>query len=116
MSAVRGLVCDGGCGRSITWSQSRGGRFLLKTEQEKEARHQGWQAPDKLGRHFCWFCRSEDGRNQWRRRANLAAGLPADYGLGRCPGTPGCNCSRDGHPGVIALYPGHPRLKGTDYA
>jgi hypothetical protein len=64
MSALRGLICDGGCGRSITWSQSRGGRFLLKSEQEKEARRRGWNAPDKLGRHYCPSCRRPDGRKK----------------------------------------------------
>lgn len=116
MSAVRGLRCDG-CGDTITWTQPRGGRFLLKSEQEQVARQRGWQAPDKLGRHLCWNCRRPEGRDSWRRRANVAAGLPAGFGLGRCTcaETSDESCHKDGHPGVIPLYPGHRLLKGTDY-
>lgn len=115
MSALRGLVCDGGCDRTMIWQQSVKGRFMSQTAQEKEARRQGWQAPDKLGRHLCWSCRRPEGRDQWRKRANLAAGLPADYGRGRCTCGPEDFCSRAGHPGVVPLYPGHSRLKGTEY-
>lgn len=108
MSALRGLVCDGGCGRSVTWSQPQGGRFLTKTEMEKEARRRGWHAPDRMGSHWCWFCRSETGRDLWRRRENIRLGLPVDYGRGKCECKPGeiKACSRAGHPGVIPSYPG----------
>ncbi len=64
MSAIRGLLCSAGCGRSLTWAQERGGRFLLKSEMEREARRRGWNAPDKLGRHFCPACRRPDGRKK----------------------------------------------------
>lgn len=68
MSAIRGLACNGGCGRSITWSQERGGRFLYKTEMERVARSQGWHAPDKLGRHWCPECRRPDGRRKKKNK------------------------------------------------
>jgi len=69
MSAIRGLLCNGGCGRSITWARDRGERFLLKSEMEQEARRRGWQAPDKLGRHLCPQCRRPDGRRKEARNA-----------------------------------------------
>lgn len=64
MSALRGLACNAACGARLLWSQERGGRFLLKSEMEKEARHLGWNAPDKMGRHWCPRCRRPDGRTK----------------------------------------------------
>lgn len=102
MSALRGLVCDGGCGASITWARTRGGRFLLKSEMEKEARARGWHAPDKIGRHLCPGCRRWEGLVQWWRRENVRRGLDAGYGLGKCEcGGQSDTCSSAGHPGVI---------------
>lgn len=69
MSAIRGLACSAGCGASIVWAQERGGRFLLKSEMEKEARRRGWNAPDKLGHHWCPGCRRPDGRKKGARNA-----------------------------------------------
>lgn len=121
MTMVFGIKCDGGCGRQLLWDGRTNGRRATRAQMEQAARNKGWEAPDKQGHHHCWFCRSEAGRDLWRKRANYAAGLPADYGRGVCPGHPdpadlGDGCSSAGHPGVIPLHPGHPRLRGTDYA
>lgn len=116
MSTLFGLKCDG-CGVQLTWPGRMNGRHATRAQMEQVARYRGWQAPDKLGRHLCWNCRSEAGRDQWRKRANIAAGLPAEYGRGTCTcaEVPVGSCCRYGHPGVVQLYPGHPRLKGTEY-
>lgn len=114
---VFGIKCDG-CGSQITWAGRTNGRRATRAQMEQAARNKGWEAPDKQGHHRCWNCRSEAGRDLWRKRANYAAGLPADYGRGQC----GCGvpseerCVSLGHPGVVPLFPGHPRLRGTDYA
>lgn len=115
---VFGIKCDGGCGKQLLWGGRTNGRRATRAQMEQAARNKGWEAPDKQGHHHCWFCRSETGRDLWRKRANYAAGLPADYGRSVCVCPPGSSdsCSRDGHPGVVPLYPGHPRLRGTDYA
>lgn len=117
MSTIFGLKCDGPCGRQLTWPGRVNGRRATRGQMEQAARNLGWQAPDKQGKHWCWHCRSEAGRNLWRKRANIAAGLPDDYGRGQCTCNPGelNTCSRAGHPGVVPLYPGHSRLKGTEY-
>jgi hypothetical protein len=53
----KSLACDGGCGREITWEVPRGGVSPTKSGMEHEARKRGWNAPDKLGRHWCQSCR-----------------------------------------------------------
>lgn len=102
MSLRRVMLCDGACGRQLTWL----GR-PTQAEMEQAARDQGWHAPDRLGRHWCLDCRSEAGRIQWWRRENVRRGLPAGYGLGQCTCTKhgpdrklNPDCVAAGHPGV----------------
>lgn len=105
MSTVHGLKCDG-CGLKLVFTRTRGEKIPSKSALEKHARNEGWNAPDKAGRHWCLDCRPERGRRQAKirlaKRRNRERGLNEGYGLGQCPGTPGCYCSRAGHPGVIA--------------
>ena len=101
MSTRRVIVCDGSCGRQLTWD----GRPTLAV-MEGQARNTGWHAPDRLGKHWCLDCRSEAGAIQWWRRENVRLGLDAGYGLGRCvcrEADMGAQqrCSSAGHPGVI---------------
>lgn len=58
MTAFKGLACDG-CGSTLTWRVVRGaGHGLTKAGMEQRARNDGWQAPDKIGRHWCANCRT----------------------------------------------------------
>lgn len=56
MSTVHGLSCNG-CGASITYTRERGERVPSKAVLEQVARDTGWNAPDRLGRHWCMNCR-----------------------------------------------------------
>ena len=102
MSLRRIMVCDGGCGRQLTWE----GR-PVQAQMEQQARDTGWHAPDRTGKHWCLACRSRAGAEQWWRRENVRRGLPPQYGLGMCI----CatkregrkvdpDCYAAGHPGV----------------
>lgn len=55
MAEYRVLGCDG-CSRHLTW-QVTGRSRITKAQMEQGARDSGWQAPDKLGRHWCPACR-----------------------------------------------------------
>jgi hypothetical protein len=111
MSSIHGLKCDG-CTARLAWTVQTGEPRFTKAVLEQAARDLGWQAPDKTGNHWCWNCRSEVGRDQWRRRMNLKMGLSVDYGRGRCTCTgSGDSCSRAGHPGVVPLSPGSRSLE-----
>ena len=111
MSTRRVIVCDGPCGRQLTWE----GRPTLAL-MEGQARAKGWHAPDRLGKHWCLDCRSEAGAIQWWRRENVRLGLDAGYGLGRCTcatkwagRTADDFCSSAGHPGVVGRLWGRRR-------
>jgi hypothetical protein len=100
MALVRVMKCDRGCGRQIAWH----GR-PTQAQMEQQARNQGWHAPDRLGGHYCLGCRSRAGAVQWWRKENVRRGLPAEYGLGACPGHAegaGMDCCMAGHPGVVS--------------
>ncbi len=56
MSTVHGLACNG-CGDRITFTRKRGQGNIPKATLEQVARNAGWNAPDKLGRHWCPSCR-----------------------------------------------------------
>lgn len=56
MSTVHGLACNG-CGSAITYTRERGEQVPTKSILEQVARDMGWNAPDKLGRHWCMNCR-----------------------------------------------------------
>jgi hypothetical protein len=64
MSQVHGVQCNALCGASILWATERGEHAPTKAEMEKEARRRGWNAPDKLGRHWCPEHRRPDGRKK----------------------------------------------------
>jgi hypothetical protein len=56
---VRALVCDG-CSARLefgTAQYSTGRRYPTIQMMEQRARDQGWNAPDKAGRHWCTRCR-----------------------------------------------------------
>lgn len=55
MAEYRVLGCDG-CTRHLTWPVTGRSR-ITKAGMEQGARDAGWQAPDKLGRHWCPACR-----------------------------------------------------------
>lgn len=61
---IHGISCNALCGAKITWATERGDRAPTKAAMEQEARNRGWQAPDRLGRHFCSQCRRADGRRK----------------------------------------------------
>lgn len=56
MSTVHGIVCNG-CSRQITRTRETGESRPSKQAMEQAARNEGWQAPDKMGRHWCGYCR-----------------------------------------------------------
>lgn len=62
MSTVHGLSCNG-CGSTLTVTRERGEGHPDKATYEKFARSQGWNAPDKLGRHWCQNCRKRPARS-----------------------------------------------------
>lgn len=53
----KALTCDGRCGAVIFWDVPRGDPAPTKSAMEHTARKRGWNAPDKLGRHWCPRCR-----------------------------------------------------------
>lgn len=67
MSTVRGLACNG-CGALMSWVRQRGEGFPDKQTMERLARVSGWNAPDKIGKHWCPACRRPDGRRGWTKR------------------------------------------------
>jgi hypothetical protein len=61
MSTLHGLRCNG-CDQQLLFVRERGEKPPTKSVLEAFARSQGWNAPDKLGRHWCRQCRRPDGR------------------------------------------------------
>jgi hypothetical protein len=64
MSQIHGIACNRLCGRTITWITERGEHAPTKADMEKEARSVGWNAPDKMGRHWCPEHRRPAGRKK----------------------------------------------------
>lgn len=52
MSTLHGVRCNG-CGSQIIFARDRGESIPTKAMLEQVARNAGWNAPDKLGRHWC---------------------------------------------------------------
>lgn len=67
MSQMHGISCSAsGCRRSSVWTTERGQKAPTKSVMEAYLRKLGWNAPDKLGNHWCPDHRRPDGR---KRRA-----------------------------------------------
>lgn len=63
MSTLHGLRCNG-CARQVVFVRERGEAAVTKSFLENFARKQGWNAPDRLGKHWCPDCRRPDGRRK----------------------------------------------------
>lgn len=63
MSQIHGIACNAdGCGATILWATERGQKAPTKSGMEQKARDRSWNAPDKLGNHWCPAHRRPDGR------------------------------------------------------
>lgn len=63
MSTLHGIRCNG-CGTQILFARERGEGHPTKAILEQVARDEGWNAPDKLGHHWCRNCRRPDGKRK----------------------------------------------------
>lgn len=66
---VRGIVCDG-CETRLEFgavATASGRRYPTIQMMEQRARDLGWNAPDKLGRHWCTRCRPNDRKGVRRK-------------------------------------------------
>lgn len=63
MSTVHGLSCNS-CRALLIFTSERGIKAPTKAALERTARDRGWNAPDKMGRHWCPECRRPDGRKR----------------------------------------------------
>lgn len=63
MSTIYGIQCNG-CPAHFSWTRERGEGNPGKSVMEQFARNQGWNAPDKIGNHWCPNCRRKDGRKR----------------------------------------------------